>query len=378
MVTEPARLKTLFLVPSLRRAGAQTQVVDLVNGLDSRRFEKHLFTFHTVLELLERIDREQVVFYNHPRSHKFDLGPVQEIARLIDHQGIDVIHCSLQFSLLLAWLARRMSRRKPPLVAAIHTTVNRSLKEALQDRLIYRHLLKRSAGVIFVCENQRNHWLKKHPALKRNSRVIYNGIDVARFDPDAWGSAGQRLRAALDIPGGAQVIACVAGFRPEKGHGQLIDAFAGLSGTPYLVFAGEGETRSAMELRIRESGLADRVRFLGVVEDVRPLLAMASISVLASTAVETFSIAMLESMAMGVPMVATNIGGMGEAILPGDTGFLVPPGDVEALRMAIADALSDTRRLHDMGRAARALVQARFTLEAMVEQTSEVLQAAAG
>ncbi|HHJ35543.1 MAG TPA: hypothetical protein ENJ87_07240, partial [Gammaproteobacteria bacterium] len=107
-----AKIKSLFLVPSLRRAGAETQALDLVNGLDNSLFEKHLFTFHRVLEQLDRLDRDHIQFYNYPRRYKFDLAPIRQMAQLIDREKIDVIHCTLQFSLLLAWLARLLSRRK--------------------------------------------------------------------------------------------------------------------------------------------------------------------------------------------------------------------------------------------------------------------------
>ena len=370
------RLRCLFLVPSLRRAGAETQVVDLVNGLDNDRFVKYLFTFHHMLEQRARVDQANIRLYNCPRRFKFDLTPVIQMARLINSEKIDVIHCTLQFSLLLAWLARMLSKSKPPIIATIHTTINRSLKQELLDRLIYHYLLRKCETVIFVCKNQRQYWIKRFASLRGNSEVIYNGIDASEFNPHYWKAAGKSLRKTLDIPDKAVVIACIAGFRPEKGHYYLMQAFAKLSSDVYLILAGDGERRPDIESMANEKGLSDRIRFLGNIDDVRPLLAMSELTVLASTAVETFSIAMLESMAMAVPMLATNIGGMSEAIISGETGYLVQSGNVDELSSTIARALKDRANLITIGQNARKYVIDNFTKENMVKRTAHALIAA--
>jgi glycosyltransferase involved in cell wall biosynthesis len=107
--------------------------------------------------------------------------------------------------------------------------------------------------------------------------------------------------------------------------------------------------------------------------DVRPLLAGSNISVLASTA-ETFSIAMLESLAMEVPVVATDIGGASEAIQNGQTGLLVPPDDVTALASAIEHLIKDQRVRRQMGQSGRDFIKRRFTQRGMRAATSEVLK----
>ena len=102
--------------------------------------------------------------------------------------------------------------------------------------------------------------------------------------------------------------------------------------------------------------------------DVRPLLLASRLSVLASIAVETFSIAMLESMAMQVPVLATNIGGLREAITPGATGDLLEPGDNEEMTQKIRSLMSDAAKCEQMGIAARALVIEEFRNEEMAAQ----------
>ena len=368
------KIRCHFIIQSLGRAGAETQVVDVVNNLDDNLFEKHVFTYNQVQEQLHRLNHNTVKSYNIPRCNKFDIEPIRRIAKLIDREEIDVIHCTLQFSLLLAWLARFLSKRKPPLVVAIHTTLTRSFKEEMQNRFIYRHLLQRCATVIYVCENQHLHRINKFPSLAYNSRTIHNGINVKYFDPENWKTAGASLRKELGIPSDTTVISCLARFRPEKKHSHLVEAFSKLNGQYYLALAGDGETLPVIEKMVKDKGLSDRVKFLGLVDDVRPLLAMSNLTILTSTAVETFSIAMLESMSMAVPMLATDLGGMSECVIPGETGFLVKPGDIDDLTRTLEGAVQqDTTELRRIGLLARKHVTNCFTEELMVTHTTNVL-----
>ncbi len=368
-------IKTLFLLPSLRRAGAQTQTVDLLNAMGDG-FSRTLVVYESNLDQLSRLDRDRTEFIHIQRRSLIDFNLVRRIARIIDQQEIQLLHCTLQFTLLMGWLAMRFSRRKPALVASIHTTRNVSLKEELLDRLLYRRILRSCEKIIFVCNSQAGYWRGKFPELGDKAAVVYNGVDPVRFSPDKAVDSGRSLRLSHNIGANSFVFCCIAGFRREKGHDLLVRAFAEVGEECHLLLAGEGEFRPGTEAMVRGLGLSARVHFLGNVEDVRPVLAATDVSVLASTAVETFSIAMLESMAMEVPLVATDIGGLKEAVLPGRTGELVPPGDFIALRKAMVRRLDDRRGTAGMGRQARKEVLRRFTVEKMREDTEQVLREA--
>jgi glycosyltransferase involved in cell wall biosynthesis len=371
-------IKVLFIIPSLRRAGAETQVVDLVNGLDPDIFNVHLLTFQPHLDQLDRIDRERVSFHHVQRKGKLDLAIVRKVAELIDRYSINIVHATLQYSLLYGWLGRLYARRHPTIVAAIHTTISADRKEELQNRLVYQWLLRRCNHVVFVCHRQREYWVRKYPFLSGMSSVIYNGVDLAEMDVDQVSVPSVRRRAELGIPADAFVIACIAGFRKEKGHHLLVEALARLDASVYMLFAGDGELRSSIEKQVEAAGLAPRTRFLGVVNDVRSVLSIADISVLASTAVETFSMAMLESLAMGVPVVGSDIGGMSEAVIDGKTGLLVAPGNVEQLAKSLASLAADKTRTAVMGVKGRDLVMQSFTRGKMIAGTASLLRDVAG
>lgn len=367
------KINILFLVPSLRRAGAETQVVDLVGGLDGRIFNKSVVTFEPGMDQQDRLEKSDVIFSHFRRKRKVDISVARNIATVIDEQKIDIVHCTLQIALLMGWLALRFANRKPKLIVAVHTTLHRSFKDKLLDRLVYRRLLYSCDRVIFVCKSQADHWMRIHRNMREKSIVVYNGVDHKYFDPHQFSSKGREFREVTGIGPDMVVVTCIAGFRPEKGHEFLIEAFAGITNKACLILAGDGERRKSITQLVRNSGVSNRIFMLGNVTDVRPVIAASDVVVLASTAVETFSIAMLESMAMEVPVVATDIGGLGEAVKSGLTGELVEPGNADSLRDVLEDILSSADKRRSMGKKARKSVIEHFSKETMVQQTQKIL-----
>lgn len=368
----------LLLLPSLVRAGAETQAISLANGLARQGFAVHLATFGENLDQLEEIDRTQVVFHRLQRRGRFGWSLVWELLRLMRTHRFAVIHCTLQISLFYASLARWLSplRGRPELVVALHTTQNLSAREERFDRWLYRPLIARCARVVFVCRAQATHWIERFPELAPRAAVVYNGVDAERFAPaPAHEAAARALRATLGIEEDAPVLICVARLRREKGHLLLLRALAeqphrGL----HLVLAGDGEMREQIEAQRRSLALSRWVHLLGDVQDTRPLYALADASVLASTSVETFSMAMLESLAMGTPMIATRMGGMGEAIEADRTGWLVPPGDVPALSEALGALAADRPKAARLGATGRDRVCESFTVQAMIRDTAALIE----
>ena len=172
---------------------------------------------------------------------------------------------------------------------------------------------------------------------------------------------------------------CVAGFRPEKLHRVLIRSIREfkelINEDCFLLLAGSGPLQSDLESLARELGIVDQLVFLGEVSDVRPVLAASDYKVLASEA-ETFSMAMLEAMAMEVPVIATRVGGSAEAITDGQTGFLVTPGSVNELVRKFGEVFSDDVERIAMGRRARETVAERFAYSRMISESAAQLSIA--
>jgi len=368
--------RVLFIVPSLRRAGAENQIVQLVNGLSTDKFEKHLLTYLPDDALRTSVATESVTYHKLDRKGRLDFAMAGAIGKIIDENEIDIIHCTLLNALLYGVLGTRSARRKPALVCAIHTTKPASLKHALAVTLLYKHFLKRCEQVWFMCHSQAARWIEEMPFLEEHHHVVHNGINVEDFDPDLFVQAGRDFRDELGIPGSAKVICSVAGLRPEKLHRVLVQSFKSLTqrlrDDCYLLLAGVGQLENELKERTQASGLCDRVFFLGEISDVRALLAASDCKVLASAA-ETFSMAMLEAMAMRVPVVSTRVGGAGEAIEDGESGVLITPGNVEELSNKLLVLLSDERKLVDMGRQARKTIIGEFAYSKMIERSTRKL-----
>ncbi|MYM25899.1 glycosyltransferase [Duganella sp. FT135W] len=368
----------MMVLPSLLRAGAENQVVDLANRIDPARYGVHLFTFEPQLDQLARIDASRVRHLHAVRRTRCDLTPVRRLAQAIDAEQIDVVHCTLQISLLVGWLASRLSRRRPRLVVAIHTTINRNAKAEWQDRLLYQWLMRQCEQIVFVCDAQRAYWEAKYPFIRKLAVTVHNGIDVGRFEPLAARQAGAELRRLHGIADDALVVAHIAAFRPEKAHALVLDALEQvLRQLPGLVLlcAGDGPLRAAVTEQARQRGLAAHIRFLGNLPDVRPVLGGADFALLPSVAVETFSLAMLESLALEVPMIASDLGGAREAVLDGETGLIVPPRDVAALVKAMLTLGQDAALRRRMGQRGRALVLERYSVDIMVAKTEAAIAA---
>jgi len=202
-------------------------------------------------------------------------------------------------------------------------------------------------------------------------RVVPNGIDLARFAPRAPSAT---LRAALQLPPSAPIAVSVGRHVPEKGYRHLIDAAALLEQTKpgvHWVLVGDGELRSELEAQARRLDLASRVHFTGSRSDVADLLALADVFALPSES-EGFGRVLVEAMAMGRAIVATNVGGIPDIVLDGETGVLVEPADPVALAQAVRGLLDDPARAARLAEAGRQRAESTFSLGAHVDGVERV------
>ena len=196
--------------------------------------------------------------------------------------------------------------------------------------------------------------------------VVPNGIDASRLrcEPDA------ALRAILSRDGTRPVMLTMSRLVPAKGLVCLLGAMQELAQVQ-LVIAGDGPQREELMMRARDLGLADRVDFLGHRDDIPQLLACSDVFAY-PTRNEALGLAILEAMAAEKPIVATRVGGTGEAIVDGHSGLLVPPGDPAALAAAVRRLLNDPPAAAALARTASYRVQELFSSTRMVEQVSGV------
>jgi glycosyltransferase involved in cell wall biosynthesis len=375
-VMSSPKINVLCLVSSLCVGGAEKHTVTLANLLNPSKFSVHLGYLKPVEALLNQVRAELTgrTFCLHVRK-RIDFAAVSRLRSFIDSHDIDVIVATHEYPALYALMARRGARRIPRLIEVFHATGYLGFKSKLK-MLLYRPLFKRCDLVVYVSEKQREYWRRNGLTGKRDI-VIHNGVDLERFRDRSDPSQRVALRAQCGFSADDLLVGICAALRPEKAHGDLLLALArlrerGISAKALIV--GDGPERSVIEQRIAALKLSRCVYITGFKDDVRPYLAICDVIVLASHAIETFSIAALEAMAMGKPLVLTRIGGAEEQVIAGQNGFLYEPGDIDALSGDLAELQLTSVRAR-MGAASRERVESLFSESRMMEQFEREIQA---
>ena len=367
------RHHVLFVTSSLCVGGAERHTVVLANGIDANRFRTSLLYLKPVHALAPLVDQERVSLHCCNGRRGFDRRVLRQIVRRLQDQSVDIAVAADPYSLLYLWLARLLIRTPLALVLVFHTTTLRSRKEKAQMSL-YRWLTRGCNRLVYVCENQRRYW-QRHGLRAQQSLVIHNGIDVDHFAHGHSGEDPTTLRAAIGFHANDYVIGMCAALRPEKAHGDLLNALAMLAQrgvNAKALFIGDGTERTNIEAQIRRLSLQERVVITGLQSDVRPYVSLCNVLVLPSRAIETFSIAALESMALAKPLVLSDVGGASEQVTSGENGFLFPAGDIAALTRHL-ESLADPAKQTAMGRRGAEVVRERFTLQRMLQAYSNML-----
>jgi glycosyltransferase involved in cell wall biosynthesis len=305
-------------------------------------------------------------------THYLDRRALADFATHISHIRPSVIVATNPYALLYSTLALRIARLRVPQVVTYHSTWLLGAKERLQ-MMIYRPFFWISDCSVFVCEMQRRYCMRRGVLARRNE-VIHNGVDIDRFRNTWSPEERRRLREALGYTDADYVIGIAATLRPEKNHTQLVDALAKLRGMGIparVLMIGDGNRRATIEARARELGVEREVAITGFQREVRPYIAACDVMVLCSHT-EAFSLAAIEAMSLGRPIVHSDVGGAAEMVFSGWNGFLFPAGDTEAFVDKLA-ILSDRAVSTRMGRNARGVVEKFFSEKTMVDRYEQTL-----
>lgn len=369
-----ARPTVAHVLHRLHLAGAEVLAADLARRL-RERYRFVFFCLDEIGPLGHRLEGEGFKVVDLRRRPGVDLRVARRLRRECDRYGVDLLHAHQYTPFFYAAMSRRWGMGDEPKVLFTehgrHYPDERKLRRVIANRL----LLKDTDRVTAVGEFIRQALAENEGIEERRIDVIHNGID-----PDGFGRSGitrpfvaeptQDRRAARGLMGvddDTPVVLQVARLHPVKDHATALRAFERVvqeMTSPTLVLVGDGGERANIERLIRELDLGERVRLLGVREDVARLLPGADVFLLSSVS-EGISVTLLEAMAAELPIAATAVGGNPEVVDHAMTGLLSPRGDEAELAKNLLTLLRDPGLRARMGAAGRARLIEQFTQERM-------------
>ena len=357
-------MRILYIITTPDHGGAQVNLLDLISGWPKgiecivATGEEGFLTdearkLNVDVQILQRLVR--------PVSPLNDLLAYRDMVTLIRQTAPDLVHCHSSKAGLLGRLAANTAG--VPVVFTVHGW-------AFEDGISW---FQRTIGRIAefaaarICRNQ--HVITVAEA-DRELAIERNVIDAERMTTIHNGIPDDGRQADPDFPGTATMV-MVARFSDQKDHETLFKALAGVAEPFKMLLVGHGPLFDSTRRLAKEMGVASQVDFLGNRQDVPDILAGSQIFILSSHW-EGFPISILEAMRAGLPVVATGVGGVSEAVVDGETGFVTPPRDAEALGNAIQQLLSDPQLRESMGSEGRKRFVDHFGKDQMLRKTAKV------
>ena len=363
------RITVLYAITDLARDGAQRQLLELVRGLDKERFRPIVLSLRGggAMEA-EFQEVPGLEFISLQRKGKYDLLCLFRIIGIIHRMKVDVVQPFLTpatfFGLLPALLCRVPVKIVTERLGPHRTGAGLGYHLYLKAE----DVLSRFADWVIPNSEAGRKYLIQRGINPARIRVIYNGINLSRLSANKEGV--EQVKQKLGVPLEGKVVGVMARLFPQKDHVTFLRAAAIINQTmPDTRFAlvGDGPLRSYLENLSQELGLGSKTVFFGEQQDVGTYLSTFDVAVLTSEA-EGCSNSLLEAMALGKPVVATDVGGNRELVHHGETGLLVPFGNDEAVAGAILSLIRDSEAARAMGRRARENVASQFSLEKMVQE----------
>jgi len=357
-LTAPERTRVLYVINDLARAGAETQLVELVRRLDSSAFEPLIVLLKSRNDFAEELTAAGVPVAALGRRGWWDVGVVWRLAREVQRFRPHVVHSWLFLANLVSALAVRRGSGRHLIVS------QRCSYEATAGpgwRWVARWSHRRAECVIV---NSRAALEEEAAAGHPRSCLVYipNGVGAPAPSPTS--------RSALGLPAGPLVV-CVGQLERIKGHHVLVEAWPAVGAAvpgAQLVLVGAGPQRDALDERARNLGVSGTIVFAGFRARAMPLIASADVFVQPSLT-EGMPNAVLEAMAASRPVVASLVGGIPELIVDGESGILVPPADPHALATAVARLLVDRALAVHLATAATKRARELFSFDRVLAET---------
>jgi len=358
------RLNVMLMTDVTGRGGAEKALVDIALRLDRSRYNVSVCATRSAGNYQPLLDAAGVRTIVLHRETRWDSYKLLGLVRLLRRQPVHILHTHLFGSNTWGRILGKLAG-VPVIITHEHWS-SKSRNEVWVDRLLYRL----SDRIVVPSAASKRMVIEMEHIPARYLDVIYNGADADEFAPR---EERVDVREEWGIKPDAVVVGTLGRLSPEKGGvDTLIRVVARLrQAHPQvrLMVVGDGSLRP--ELQSLAAELGEDVVFTGLRSDVTRMLSAMDIFVLPSLR-EALPIVVLEAMAMGLPVVATDVGGVPEMVQDGTTGLLVPSGDEDAMYAALERLTTDTTLAAQLGEAGRAHVLANFTIDRMIKRVEQL------
>ena len=359
--------------------GSGAVATELGLALASRGHEVHFITYQQPFRLpvfVPRVAFHEVSIGHYPlfQYPPYDLALAVKMHEVTLQHDLDLLHVHYAIPhATSAWLAKQMlaeSGRKMPVVTTLHGTDITIVGQDHSYHAITKFSIEKSDRITAV-----SHWLKDETIRAFGCGNCRVDVVPNFVDPSVYSRTVADPALKQQLAGDRSVLMHISNFRPVKRVQDVIGTFAEVRReTPaVLVMVGDGPDRSAAEDEARRLGVADDVRFLGRIDGVAPLLAIADVYLLTTDA-ESFGLSALEAMACGAPVVAAGVGGIVEVVEDGVSGSLLPVGDVKGMGAAALKLIRDPSHWRRQSDAGVARAKAKFGIDDVVSQYEAVYQ----
>ncbi len=353
--------------------GPETLLYAIGKYTDRERFDVTVADFGADAEartpFLREFDQYDIPTVSIPAGHKWDFRSIRELAAVLEEREIDILHTHDHRTDLIGYLA---SRRRPTATVVTFWQPLRRYWWLKHIEILDDHIIRRFDRILPCAEAVRDEIVRKSPHLADRCITVLNRVDLDLYKQNGY--AGSDIRAEFGIPADAFVCATVGRVMEDKGITYLVDAqklIADAGVKVHQLIVGTGPQVEEMTEKVRFLGLADRVTFTGHRRDIPAVLKACDLLIQSSLS-EGLSIAVVEAMAAGLAVVATDVGGTTEIVKHGATGLIIQPRKPKEIADGVLALHADSARRESMAKAARETAFREWSVEKWVRQFEEV------
>lgn len=359
------RYRVLHVIDSLDLGGAQVVLENLIRHGDASRFEFEVAAMHGRGQMWDRLAALGVPMYSLSHHHKVPLYVPRLVAKFLSRE-FDVVHAHLLAANVIAKPIAAMCGVR---VRINHDHCNDKLTDPRRWALpadTFTNTL--STHIVAVSESTREFLVNHERVARDRVTAIHNGIDTDAYQPRP--DLRRASREKWGLPADAFIVGGIGRLTYQKNFELFLNIAAQIQNA-FFVIGGTGEDEAALRAQVARLGFGERVKFLGYVGDM-PSLWPALDCLLLTSRYEGLPITILEAMACGVPIVASNLDGMREILRDGENASLLPPGEVEPFVNAVRDLIDRPAEASRLSGAALATVRADYSASRMARDVEAI------